>query len=137
MVSAVSYVVGKWCYKGELSRRLETTPLNTPFIRALRDMTGVKPALASMNEFTGDAQDTAGGGWNASEPPFPPSGSTGTSGSFSQTPYATYGQYNHASEDTYKPFESDPGSSTFSGEPPKSFTSYEELRAKNRGLLQK
>lgn len=142
MVSVLSFIVGKMSYKGELERRLEKTPLNTPFIQALRRTLGVTPPISSMAEFSGETNQDFGGGWNAGGPqPTRPGPYGGSPGQFGQMPQGAYGQYGQS---PYQPYDSDlssqstpPPPSSFGGEPPKSFTNYEELRAKNRGLLQK
>lgn len=151
MVSLASYFIGKWSYKGELRRRLEATPLNTPFIQTLRSMVGAQAPISSMGEFSGDtSQDYSTGLYNKDQPQgwafsdIKP-GDGGLSGRPQGSPStfgqpSGYSQYNQELPNpTYQPYEPDPNISGTqpSGEPPKPVYSYEELRARNRGLVPK
>lgn len=134
LLACSGYVIGKWSYKGEFIRRLETTPLDTPFIRALREMSGAKPSLSSMSELSGDMQPFNNEGWNASDNMTPQDSGTSGMTSYYNQPYTS----NYNRQDTTLNSDVDTrDQDSHYGSESKSSTSYEELRAKNRGLLKR
>lgn len=133
LVSFGAYVIGKWSYKGELKRRLETSPLNTPFMKALRELMGIKSQISELGaEFQSDiGQEYAGFG--SSNAPLQPMNSR-FGPPMSGGPQAQ--PFGH-DQPGYLSNESDMSLPPPSDETTKSMTSYEELRARNRGLIQK
>lgn len=113
-------------------------------------MVGAQPPLSSMGEFSGDmSQDNNAGLYNRDQPAgWGLSDRTGDGSllrrpQVSPEPASAFGQparYNQELPNSvYQPYDSNPISSgpQPSGEPPKPVYSYEELRARNRGFVQK
>lgn len=110
----VSYFVGKWSFRGELKRRLVESPSNTPYMQALRKAFYLQPSQvdgnwAPSNQFNAVYTPPAIGGFEISEP--------------SNSNVAT----------NYQPvYDSENPTNT---ELPQQATSYDELRARNRGYI--
>lgn len=124
-ITAASYILGKLSFRNQAKQRLIETPLNTPFIQAMRKSFGITGGSMMLG---GEFNTTAETSYNVTGQAYPQwNESTGTNSSFqSETGYATRQDMSSA----YQPFDS--ANTTESGKPG---TSYEELRAKNRGLI--
>lgn len=129
LLTGLAYVLGKWSYRGEFIRRLAESPLNTPFMRAMRQSMGV-PQRIDSSDFPGDqnpefstnySRDTSG--WGQTDPSSP------------QLPHSSLSYPTHPLPEhpiPYNSFQSnEPDNSLTSQQKPA--TTYEELRARNRG----
>lgn len=147
MVAAAGYIVGKWSYRDELKRRLANSQSTTPYMQALRNIMGVPPIGASgfvsdahvdRNEIYKSTNYSPGGNYNDGSLFSPESG---MGSSFAPPTSSTFGQYNNNQGFTDQSLEPHESISNFSSsdneQPSRSVTSYEELRARNRGLLVK
>lgn len=140
VVTVTAFFAGKWSYKNELKRRLEASPSTTPFIMALRELTGAQ-MMAGMGEFSSDTmggQEYMSGFGESNAPLVPPLPTTTVNSAYTRPPGGApvYTQQLHQS---YEPDLSLSSSPPFSpdGTSKPTMTSYEELRARNRGLVQR
>jgi len=117
-LGALTFSLGKWAYRGELKRRLSENPSNTPFMQGLRKLVGSEPIVAT--EFSKSGPSYAHESITSSELT-----SWDSLGAYTEP---NFGQSN-------QDFDRSFGSETSGFAPPKHGSTYEELRAKNRGLI--
>lgn len=122
-----SYIVGKISYRNEFKRRLEASPLNTPYMQAMRKVMGVQmiPNSGFISETNTDFAygNTDGYGSDALNNPKYPS-----------TPLEPRGLSHYNNQPSYS---TDNGPTNAFETESKPATSYEELRARNRGFMSK
>lgn len=131
-LGGICFIVGRYSYKDELKRRLATANLNTPYIQALRKTLGV---TAIVNDFEGDSgisdyTSTNPSAWN-------PTGNIGGGSSDLNVPMSrrlrqrTYDQQAPPTNSLENPIDNEYSLT----DPPSKQTTYEELRARNRGII--
>lgn len=135
LLSFGAYIVGKWSYKGELRTRVENNPSNTPFMKAMRELMGVRPPFSELSsDLSDDGNQKYGGFLDGAQQ------QTNFGGGYMQpvagTQAQSYGQTSSFQESNYPSQETDMSlAQPADGAAPR--TSYEELRARNRGLIPK
>lgn len=115
-LSFASYVFSLTSYGSTFKQRLAESKLNTPFMQELRRVNGIKQVSAEFDD------DRIGGTHNSSSSEFSP-----TYGNSDSNHKTSWGDPGFSKEDSS--FDSDKPLN----QEPKKPTSYEELRARNRG----
>lgn len=132
-ISALSYVVGRFAYQGELKKRLSETDLDTPYIDGLRKGLGVvkiKSELSGGSGFYDGTSPQSSSAWNSI-------GDGGGERVDNNTPLSSRLRQNYVQQpiNTHESSFGNPhGDGSVSSEAPKQ-TTYEELRARNRGYM--
>ena len=133
-VGTVCYIIGKYSYKDELRRRVETSPLTTPYMQGLRRLMGIPSPIGEFDPTSEPSSfDNQSTGWNA--------GTTLPSGYYppQQPPPAPFnGSPNRQFDKSlhYRPSDQQPefSSQSLDGNDQQQRTlTYDELRDRNRG----
>jgi len=118
--------------RSEMNNRLRNSQLNTPFMQAMRKAYGVPPAASEFQY--GSSMSDASSGWATSQESFTRSPYVAPN----QTPGVVRSDFNNPAQ--LPPYTNQPDFSGYEGGKgddigSKPSTSYEELRARNRGAF--
>lgn len=122
-ITALSYFIGYVSYRKELVRRIETTDLNTDFVQQLRRTLKVNKVQSEFNVEDSYSKDSA---WGNATTSYDTSSTAQDFGASSSNQPQPFGQ----------PYRDGLALDTdLAGQQPKQPVSYEELRARNRGMI--